>query len=53
MVVAPSIAEFLESDEEADEELAVPYEDASFFETPLFTMPISLTSTAEPCFCYF
>ena len=27
-----------------------PYDTPSFFETPLFTIPMSLTKTAEPAF---
>ena len=49
----PSIPEFFDSPDILDVVVALPWDDPSFFETPLFTIPMSLTRTAEPDFYYF
>ena len=48
----PSIPEFLDSPDIADVVVALPWEEPSFFETPLLTIPMSLTRTADPDFYY-
>ena len=45
--------EFFESPDEFAELPVELWDPPSFFETPLLTMPISLTSTADPAFYYF
>ena len=49
----PSIPEFFVSPDKFDVVVALLADDPSFFETPRLTIPMSLTSTADPDFYDF
>lgn len=53
MVAEPSAPELFEFPAEFAKVALEPCDPPSFFETPLLTMPISLTRTADPAFYYF